>query len=186
MKTSMIVLALSGLIALPAHANSQPTNEEARSIAQQFGGELKPALQNSMKNGGPVPTISFCHSKAPQIAYELSQKTGWKINRVSLKPRGTTATPDQWETAVLEQFNAQLASGTPIKGMEFSEVVTDNGAQSFRYMKAIATGDVCLKCHGTDVAAPVSEAIHKLYPNDAATGYSKGQIRGAFSFSKAL
>ncbi len=187
MKTTLTALALSGLITLPALANTQPTNEEARSIAQQFGGELKPALQNSMKNGGgPVPSIAFCHSKAPQIAYELAQKTGWKINRVSLKPRGATATADNWETTVLERFNAKLAAGTTVKGMEFSEIVTENGVQEFRYMKAIATGNVCLKCHGTDIAAPITGAIHKLYPNDKATGYVKGEIRGAFSSSKAL
>lgn len=187
MKKPIITALLSAFMTLPAIANNQPTNEEARSIVQQFGGKLKPALQNSMKKDGPVPTITFCHTKAPQIAHELSQKTGWKINRVSLKPRGATATPDQWETAVLEKFNAQLALGTPVNTMEFSEIVTDDsGTQSFRYMQAIATGDVCLKCHGTDIAAPVGAAIHKLYPNDNATGYSTGQIRGAFSFSKTL
>ncbi len=187
MKTPMTALALSALVALPAHASIQPTNDEARSIAKQFGGELKPALQNSMKNGGgPVPSISFCHTKAPQIAHDLAQKTGWKINRVSLKPRGATATADSWETAVLEKFNAQLAVGTPVKGMEFSEIVTENGVKEFRYMKAVVTGDVCLKCHGSDIAAPITGAIHKLYPNDKATGYAKGEIRGAFSFSKAL
>ncbi len=194
MKKSLIVLALSGLITLPMHANAQskteattpPTIEEARSIVQQFGGELKPALQKSMKEGGPVGSIDFCHTKAPQIAHDLSEKTGWNVNRVSLKPRGATATADQWETAVLEKFNEQLAANTPIQSMEFSEVVTVDGAPTFRYMRAVGTEEVCLKCHGTDVAAPVGEALHKLYPNDTATGYSKGQIRGAFSFSKAI
>ncbi|MGM0541033.1 MAG: hypothetical protein ACQEQR_01190 [Pseudomonadota bacterium] len=51
---------------------------------------------------------------------------------------------------------------------------------------ATATPDVYLKPHGTDIATSADATIHKLYPNDSALGYSKGQIQGAFSFSKAL
>jgi len=190
MKKIIFAASLLTFTTLPLHASSQtaeqPTNEEARSIAKQFLGQLKPELQKSMKRNGPAGTIEFCHSKAPQIAHELSKETGWKINRVSLKPRGATATPDQWETTVLNRFNEQLAKGDNPQNIEFSATVVVNNEKQFRYMKAIPTGDVCLKCHGTDIAAPVKGALQKLYPDDAATGYSKGQLRGAFSFSKAL
>jgi cytochrome c553 len=53
-------------------------------------------------------------------------------------------------------------------------------------MKAIPTAAVCLNCHGTDVQPAVKKAISEYYPDDQAVGYSKGQIRGAFSFTKAL
>lgn len=190
MKKLMLVTSLLAFTTLPLHAGSQtpdqPTNEEARAIAKQFVGQLQPELQKSMKSNGPVGTIDFCHSKAPQIAHELAQKTGWEINRVSLKPRGANATPDKWEATVLERFNELLAKGENPQNIEFSAIVSMNDEKQFRYMKAIPTGDVCLKCHGTDIAAPVKGAIQKFYPYDAATGYSAGQIRGAFSFSKAL
>lgn len=164
----------------------EPSVQEARGLAKTFVEQLQPELKAGMKNGGPVNAIGVCHSKAPQIAHDLAKSSGWNVNRVSLKPRGASATPDSWETAVMEKFNAQLASGADIKTIEFSEIVSQNGQQEFRYMKAIPTGEVCLKCHGTDVAAPVKEAISKFYPQDQATGYQMGQIRGAFSFSKAL
>lgn len=183
MKKTLLAITLT-TFALPSLA--KPTNEEARGYAKQFMGQLKPALKQGLKNGGPANAISVCHSKAPQIAYEMTQKTGWQINRVSLRPRGATATPDAWEKDVLEKFDAKLAAGADVKKIEFSQVIVMNGEKQFRYMKAIPTGDLCLKCHGTDLKAPVKQAINKYYPHDTATGYSKGQIRGAFSFTKAL
>jgi len=189
MKKTLIVL-LSGCFALPlpaiAQNNTEQLDQEARTIAKQFLGQLKPELQKSMKADGPAKTIDFCQRKAPQIAAKLAQKTGWDINRVSLKPRGESAQPDQWEATVLKRFNAQLAKGASPKTMEFSAIVSVNNQTQYRYMKAIPTGQVCLTCHGSNLTPPVQEALTKRYTNDAATGYSKGQIRGAFSFSKTL
>ena len=51
-------------------------------------------------------------------------------------------------------------------------------------MKAIPTGEVCLKCHGSNVAPDVKAAIGELYPEDQATGFKAGELRGAFSVSK--
>ncbi len=190
MKPLIITTSLVVCLALPittlAQPNTDQLDQEARSIAKQFLGELKPTLQKSMKSDGPVKTIEVCQVKAPKIAQDLAQKTGWEINRVSLKPRGESAQPDQWETAVLKRFNAQVASGTPPKKIEFSAIVTANNQTEYRYMKAIPTGNVCLTCHGSNLTKPIQEALKEHYPNDTATGYSKGQIRGAFSFSKTL
>ncbi|MCF6253432.1 MAG: DUF3365 domain-containing protein [Thiomicrorhabdus sp.] len=190
MKHLFITTSLAVSLALPmsvmAQTNTEQLDQEARSIAKQFLGQLKPTLQKSMKNDGPVKAIEVCQIKAPKIAQELAQKTGWDINRVSLKPRGESATPDQWEAAVLKRFNALLADGTPPKTIEFSAIVTVNDQTQYRYMKAIPTGNVCLTCHGSNIAQPVQDALKAHYPDDVATGYSKGQIRGAFSFSKDI
>ena len=190
MKKLFITTSLAACLTLPlttlAQTNTEQLDQEARDIAKQFLGQLKPTLQKSMKSDGPVKTIEVCQVKAPKIAEALAQKTGWDINRVSLKPRGETAQPDQWEATVLKRFNEQLANGASPKKMEFSAIVSVNNQTEYRYMKAIPTGKVCLACHGSNLAQPIQDALKSHYPNDHATGYSKGQIRGAFSFSKAL
>lgn len=190
MKHLFITTSLLTCLALPltalAQTNTEKLDQEARNIAKQFLGQLKPELQKSMKSHGPAKTVVFCHTKAPEIAKKIAQQTGWDINRVSLKPRGENATPDQWETAVLKRFNNQLANGAAPKTIEFSAIVQVGGQTEYRYMKAIPTGNVCLACHGGKIAAPIQQTLQQLYPNDAATGYSKGQLRGAFSFSKTL
>ena len=47
-------------------------------------------------------------------------------------------------------------------------------------MKAIPTGAVSLNCHGTSIAPDVSQALAGIYPEDRGTGFSEGDIRGAF------
>jgi hypothetical protein len=61
-----------------------------------------------------------------------------------------------------------------------------NGNKVFRYMKAIPTDDVCLMCHGEQIQENLSAELQRLYPNDQATGYKKGDIRGAFTAIKIL
>ena len=192
LKKSVAALSISAtcFYAMNAMANEGQVNTEhvkqAQELAKKFGGQLKPELQKAMKAGGPVAAVEVCHSKAPAIAAALAKESGWQITRVSLKPRGANATPDAWETKVLEKFNAQKEAGTKPKDIQFSEVInTDNGSQ-FRYMKAVGTGGVCLACHGAKVSEPVKQALAKYYPNDKAMGYSKGDIRGAFSFTKDI
>ncbi|MFO7606386.1 MAG: DUF3365 domain-containing protein [Desulfurivibrionaceae bacterium] len=156
---------------------------EALSIAKRFGENLKPRLKEALKNGGPVKAIDVCSNKAPQIARELSLETGWQVKRVSLKPRNSrTASPDEWERAILQKFNERQALGEPPDKLAHGEIVDGR----FRFLKAQPVESLCLLCHGKTIAEPVKNALKLHYPNDKATGYSLGEIRGAFSLSKKL
>jgi hypothetical protein len=53
-------------------------------------------------------------------------------------------------------------------------------------MKAIPTGAVCLACHGETIAPPIAAKINELYPQDQATGFREGDLRGAFVVTKTL
>jgi len=46
-------------------------------------------------------------------------------------------------------------------------------------MKAVPTEGVCLACHGQNISPEVQTKLNELYPDDKATGYSLGQVRGA-------
>lgn len=186
MTAAILSASLTSLVSnnVIASDSTQSNSAEARGLVKQFGGQLKPALKKAMKSGGPAAAVGFCHSKAPEIAKLVAAKSGWDINRVSLKTRGGTAKPDAWETQVLNRFNKRKAAGEAVKTMEFSEVIHEDGKSTFRYMKAIGTAQICLTCHGTNVAEPVKQAIAKYYPQDNAMGFKQGDIRGAFSFAK--
>ncbi|MDT4883752.1 hypothetical protein FQZ97_1198250 [compost metagenome] len=45
-------------------------------------------------------------------------------------------------------------------------------------MRGIATEPGCLACHGTQMAPQVRAAIAAHYPDDAATGFAVGDLRG--------
>lgn len=158
--------------------------EASRDVTKAFGKTLKGHLQQAMQQGGPVAAIDVCHRIAPQLAQEFSQKTGWDVHRTSLKPRRTP--PDDWERKVLEEFEKQKAAGVDFKKLEYHQITQKDGKPVFRYMKAIETKPVCLVCHGKNIAPPVAEKIRQLYPNDQATGFEVGDIRGAFSIVQPL
>jgi hypothetical protein len=190
MRYGLIMALLPGYIALlPAHSlaggeTSQHAmlEQEAMSLVKRFAGELKPRLKKALQEGGPVHAIEICADAAPTIAKQISEESGWLVKRVSLKARNYySAIPDAWETAVLKQFETRLAGGEAISTMCFSEKTGD----AFRFMKPQAVEPVCLNCHGQELSDEVSAALGKHYPDDSATGYTLGQIRGAFSLSKS-
>jgi cytochrome c551/c552 len=84
------------------------------------------------------------------------------------------------------EFKRRHAEGESFKTMESASVVKEGDRRYLHYMKAIPTQEVCLACHGSNVKEPVREAIAKQYPADAATGFEKGELRGAFTFVKPL
>jgi hypothetical protein len=122
------------------------------------------------------------------MAAAASQSTGWAIRRVSLKNRNPKAVPDAWEQAVLEDFDRRRAAGESPANMEKAEIVAEGDKRTLRYMKALPTQGVCLNCHGTEdkINSAAKAKLTELYPNDKATGYSEGQIRGALTVKRPL
>ena len=107
------------------------------------------AMQAAVAEKGIAGAIPVCKEVAPQLIKEKRLETGWDIRRVSLKTRNAErGTPDLWEVRQLADFNIRAANGEKPETLEKSEVVTINGKQVFRYMKALPVADVCMKCHG--------------------------------------
>jgi hypothetical protein len=136
-----------------------------------------------MNKGGPRYAIEVCARVAPAIADSLTAESGWLVKRVSLKSRNASrAEPDKWEQNVLFEFNRRQAEGEDAADISFGEVV--NG--QYRYMQAQGVEPLCLLCHGKGLSDEVETTLDQYYPDDWATGYSLGQVRGAISLSKTL
>jgi len=172
------LLMVAGVI--HAQADTALLNE-ARVQTKQLAQQLQKTLKRSMQADGPVAAISVCNIEAPQIAAGLS--TGdWQVGRTALKIRNPANAANDWEVAVMQSFSEQLSAGVDPKTLEASKQEGDN----FYYMKAIATGPVCLACHGENIAQPLAEKLDQLYPQDQARGFRQGQLRGAFTLIKTL
>ncbi len=182
-KILLIAIALSANSVIAA--DHQEFSQQSQAAIKEFSGTLKGALVASMKSSGPVEAINVCNKVAPTIASELSKKYGMEIARTSLKVRNPDNTPDLWEKNVLNAFEKRKLEGESVKTLSFSErIAEDDGKQEMRMMKAIPTGEVCLICHGSNISEPVQASLDKLYPDDQATGFSLGDIRGAFTVRK--
>ena len=147
---------------------------------------LKAELQAALKEGGPTNGVAVCNEKAADIAANTSEELGLQIGRTSLKVRNPDNAADDWEHDVLNGFEEQKAAGEPMESLEFYEVVDINGAETFRYMKAIPIAEVCLACHGKELTPELATKLDELYPEDQARGYEEGNIRGAFTVSQPL
>lgn len=185
-----ITNALFALTVL-AHSTAAPAQEssaaglarQARELAQQFVGQLKPQLKQAMGEGGPTHAIQVCADIAPTIADSLSASSGWMVKRVSLKSRNASrAVPDKWEQAVLVQFDQRQRAGEDAANISFGEI----SGNQYRYMQAQGVEPLCLLCHGKGLSDDVQTTLEQYYPDDWATGYSLGEVRGAISLSKSL
>ena len=157
---------------------------KAKQLINEFAKSLKSELSGAIKQGGLENGVEVCSARAAEIASELSDD-GWQVKRVSLKNRSPKNVPDSWEREVLLDFNARQKNGEDPKSMFVSQSLQSQTSEDrFRAMKAIPTQSICLACHGEQVSPAVYDVIQKHYPEDKATGYKLGEIRGAFSLLK--
>lgn len=189
-KTGFISAVLAICLVSIAQADELKQRQQAAAqVTSQLLRQLGGALKKEMGSQGPSAAIDVCRDKAPQIAGDLSRRNGWRVTRVSQKPRNPMlGTPDAWEMSVLQEFEARAAKGEPYADMTFSEVVTEGGERFFRYMKPIATKPLCLSCHGSRDQIPqaVQARLETDYPFDKATGYRPGELRGAVSIKQPM
>jgi cytochrome c553 len=174
-------------IASPAmSASAKDSQAEARAAIAAFGNELKAELMAAMQAGGPLNAIEVCATRAPAIAESVSIDSGMQLSRVSLRNRNPGNAPADWQASVLRDFEQRLAAGETAESLSWQEVADSSGRQEFRLMKAIPTAPLCLQCHGETIAPAVAKKIEELYPEDKATGFREGDIRGAFVVTKWL
>jgi hypothetical protein len=187
---ALAALLLAGCAAPPPAPIAAPPGylEDARKLAATVPANLLTVLTAELNRTGPAGAIEVCRDKAPEMARAASERSGWNVRRASLRNRNPKGVPDTWERVALERFDAQAAAGVAAPTLETYQVVSENGRQMFRYAKALPTQSLCVQCHGPvdKLSEPVKAKLRALYPNDRATGYEPGQIRGALFLKKPI
>jgi hypothetical protein len=187
-KTLLAALALAVALAAPAGAETPPegARAEAQALIKQFAGKLQGALKGAIETGGFENAIGVCKNEAPKIAADVSAGSGWRIGRTALRVRNPANAPAPDERAVLEAFLARASGGEDLTKMDREWVEDASGRRTYRYMKAIPLGELCASCHGTDIEPNLAAKIQAAYPQDQATGFAVGTLRGAFTLAKPL
>ena len=172
-----------------AYAADDSAVAEAKAVADNLTRQLGGALKEALQIGGPAAAIGVCRDKAPALAGELSRNTGWRVSRISLRPRNALlGTADAWEQVALADMERRLAAGESADALVRAEVVEEPQGRYLRYLKPLPTQELCLSCHGPQesISAPVKDALARLYPHDVATGFASGRLRGAISIKRPL
>lgn len=185
LKTGLFIVCAVGLAActpqpMPMKINEAAAKAKSAEIADRYQKELLTELQTAMKSGGPTAAIDVCHEASPAIAQKLSEESGASVRRTALKVRNPNAAPSPVEIEHLKSMQA-APLGPDGKPVAILWVDGEGEAKRVHYMRAIPLKPECQTCHGVDIAPEVQAAIKAKYPNDQATGFKPGELRGAFS-----
>lgn len=131
-------------------------------------------LNELIVEGGLVSAIEVCGSEAPRIAKEIGAAHGVEIGRTSFRVRNPANAPRAWAAELV-----RAAAGK--KTADVEPVVVDLGDR-LGLLRPIAVMPACTRCHGArdGIDARVRSVLTERYPQDQATGFSAGDLRGFF------
>lgn len=167
---------------------SEKTLLETRAVAMELSTQLAGRLKKEIGENGPASAVDVCNLVAPEIARTLSQKNNWQVGRVGTRVRNPLNQPNVWQQTALTTFAENAAKGEKFEQMETYSVAMIDGEPMLRYAKAIGLQPMCVVCHGKaeQIPSSVKARLQEKYPNDLATGYSPGELRGAVVILRPL
>jgi hypothetical protein len=178
MSNTRIVWAVLFLLAVPCIAGCTSSAEVTEADMTRAGDALTPlkkelfqALTWAMNEGGPERAMEVCQLRAPEIT-QLASTDGAVIGRTSHRVRNPQNKPEPWMEVFLNEYLANPADNEP-RAIRLS-------SGEIGYVEPIYTKGLCLQCHGNAIDSTVQVRLHELYPDDQATGFEEGDLRGMF------
>lgn len=140
--------------------------EQSRGV---MGQRLMGEVNRAAAEAGYAHAIDVCREEAGPIAAEVAEQRKIAIGRTSSRLRNPENLPPVWaRNHVASDTREQL-------------VVRDHDG-TVGTAVPIFLAAPCANCHGTEkqLADGVAEALSESYPEDRATGFRKGELRGWF------
>lgn len=157
------------LAVLPTHAQDVGLARGAELLIP-FKQELQQALKSGLAEG-PAEAIRVCRVKAPGIADALSTGSV-RMGRSSHRLRNPDNTAPGWVGPIIQAYLDDPSSRAP-QAIELAD-------NRWGYVEPIIVQPLCLTCHGSELAPEIAARISELYPEDRATGFETGDLRGVF------
>ena len=150
-------------------ATQRAQRDRALAARKALFEDLFRTLSEEIGKGGPASAIDVCKERAPAIAEAASKAHGVRIGRTSFRLRNPKNAGPAWVAALTvdRPETSRFAAGP--RG-ELGAVLP------------IKVQTACLQCHGTEDAVPeeVRRRLREAYPDDQATGFRDGDLRGWF------
>ena len=134
-------------------------------------------VMTAMKSGGPVNAVSFCNVHAMPLTDSLAGKYNCVIQRVTDKYRNPVNILSESDLEIWEKISSSNTTN-PV-------LISENG-QIVYYKPIKIAMPACLTCHGTagkEIDIKTLEIIKEKYPDDLATGYKEGDLRGLWKIT---
>ncbi|GAB4547019.1 MAG: hypothetical protein Tsb0013_06380 [Phycisphaerales bacterium] len=130
---------------------------------------LQSELSSAIETDGVTGAIAVCAQRAPAIASEIGEAHALTIGRTSHKLRNPDNTPPIWAELLIDEHPSE------------PQLVLDRDGR-MGVLTPITIAPACLRCHADASALrpEVLDALRNTYPDDRATGYELGDLRGWF------
>jgi len=152
-------------------------------ITEQAGQTLMQAVKSNFEEGGTAQAIPYCQLQASPITDSLATYFHASIRRVSDKYRNPENQPNAIESEILEAYKFNKESGLDLE--ENIQELEDG--KKLLYTKPILIPNAfCLNCHGRkgiEISEETEQLLKNNYPQDQATGYQVGELRGMWSIT---
>jgi len=154
---------------------------EADSIALASQKAFLTKITGALEGGGAEHAVNFCNLAAIPLTDSLSTEYGVLIQRLSEKNRNPGNGLETEEDKKAWDFFIKNGQSQHFSSREDENMVV---------YKPIKIGiTTCLECHGvpnTDILPQTLARIMEKYPEDKATGYEIGMLRGMWKIEKPL
>jgi hypothetical protein len=142
--------------------------ERARRAQSELASKMMGLVMRTAQERGFPAAVTVCHGEAPKLAGRVAEEHDLQIGRTSFRLRNQKNTPPEWAREFVER--------------RVDETRISRRGDDVALLSPIRVAEPCLNCHGTEerLAEGVSEALARHYPDDRATGFEAGDLRGWF------
>jgi len=151
--------------------------QRGQAIAGQAFALLSTNLMRAIHEQGITNALAYCSERAYPLTALVADTNQVRLQRVTHRPRNPSNDVRSTELAVLREF--QLALGRGEKPRPLVRAGTNDYVVF--YAPIVLTNPLCLQCHGavgTDIQPATAALLARLYPQDQATGFKLGELRG--------
>ncbi len=158
----------------------QEALEQGRMIRKASFEALSSEVKAAMESGGVEKAVSYCNIQANPLVDSLSRVYDAEVSRTSFHFRNPENRPTQREEPLLVAYKQDLLAGKDLKD---TVIYYDDGVTAY-YSPIVIESPLCLTCHGqpgSTLSTGNAEFIRTLYPEDRATGFQMGDLRGMWT-----
>jgi hypothetical protein len=133
-------------------------------------------LTGALTEGGAAHAIEFCAVAAQPLTDSVGSAHGVDLRRVTDRTRNAANVADEDDRAAMAAFASILDDSGTLPPYR----VQRSAGGELLYYRPLLMGALCEQCHGpVDGLSPaVARVLRERYPDDAATGYTEGELRG--------
>lgn len=149
----------------PDDPADDPRRERADEADRQLRQTLMGRVMEVAEQEGFEAAVDVCHEEAMPLTEQVGEEYDVAIGRVSDRLRNPDNTGEKWVWEMIEEADGEAHY---------------RANDQLRAVKPIHIAQPCTNCHGAtdELADGVLEQIEAHYPEDEATGYEAGDLRG--------